>query len=115
MRWNVKLTPRQLYDYHDIDPWELKLIRVGHALWGLLRAERRALGYPLREERLLQRGLPTHWPPPTSPETESLEAAIQIIVGLKRAKRAELKAQRAAESQKLRERFELAASKGARA
>jgi transcriptional regulator with XRE-family HTH domain len=37
----------------------LKLIRVGHAVQGLLRRERRALGQPLSEERALQRGLPT--------------------------------------------------------
>lgn len=84
------LTRRQKYDYHDIDPWELKLIRIGHALWALLRRERRQNGVHVSEER-------------------ALYAAIETIVRLKREKRAELKAERAARSQEVRERFRSAA------
>jgi hypothetical protein len=101
----IMLTHKQKYDYHDIDPWELKLIRVGHALWTLLRAERRSLGQPLCEELALKRGLETARTPPESAETRALDDAIQIIVRLKREKRAELKSERAIRAEEVRERF----------
>jgi len=80
------LTRKQKYDYHDMDPWELKLIRVGHALWAVLRRERRQIGYPVSEEL-------------------ALYAAIETIVHLKHEKRAEVKAERAARADEVRERF----------
>lgn len=84
------LTHRQKYAYHDIDPWELKLIRIGHALWAILRRERRQIGYPLSEE-------------------SALYAAIETIVRLKREKRAELKAERTVRAEEVRARFRSAA------
>jgi hypothetical protein len=99
------LSRKQLYDYCDIDPWELKLIRVGHSLWRLLRLERRSLGQAVGEQLALQRGLPIHRPSPTNRETESLEEAIQIIVRLKKLKRIELKALRAARGEEARGRL----------
>jgi hypothetical protein len=37
------LTSKQRHDRHDIDPRELKLIRVGHALWGHLQERTREI------------------------------------------------------------------------
>lgn len=82
----MTLTNRQKYDYHDIDPWELKLIRVGHSLWAQLRRQRRQNCRDVREET-------------------ALEAAIEIIVQAKAEKRAELREQRAAEGTKVKAYF----------
>lgn len=82
----MSLTRRQRHDTHDVDRFELRLIRVGHALWALLRRERRQRGIPLRE-------------------IGALEEAIQTIVRLKREYRAELTVRRAERSRKVRERF----------
>ena len=71
----IPLTARQKYDYYDVAPAELKLIRVGHSLWAILRKERRK----------------SHLPG----DLAYLEDAIQTIVGLKRELRAELKIARA--------------------
>jgi hypothetical protein len=38
----VKLGKRQKYDYRDIDRAELKLVRVGHALWEQWKRDRGA-------------------------------------------------------------------------
>jgi hypothetical protein len=89
----------------DTDRAELKLIRVGHGLWRLLRLEKRVLGQTVSEQRQLQRGLPTLKGSSTNRETECIEEAIQIIVRLKREKRAELKVERAARAQRTREHF----------
>lgn len=99
------LTHRQRSDSFNIDPAELKLIRVGHALWGLLRLERRVLGETISEQRALQRGLPTARPSPSSPETDSIETAIQIIVRLKGEKRADLKILRVERSKRTADYF----------
>jgi len=83
----MKLTKKQLYDYHDIDRGELKLVRIGHALWAMLRKARKS--YLPKEERILME-------------------AIETIMRLKKEKRAELKVQNAARSAKLAERFRTA-------
>lgn len=80
------LTKRQLYDYHDIDPWELKLIRVGHALWRLYKnAQNRGdLG-----------------------EIGPLYEALETVWQLKREYRAELAQRRQAKSSAMREKFSM--------
>lgn len=80
----IKLTNKQLYDFRDIDRGELKLIRVGHCLWAMLRK--------CRKSRMLH-------------EERPLLEAIETIIRLKREYRAELKIKRAAESAAMRERF----------
>lgn len=80
------LNHRQKYDYTDIDPWELKLIRVGQAVWTILRREKRLKRLTVSEER-------------------ALYAAIDILVELKKQKRAELKTLRADRAQKTRDHF----------
>jgi hypothetical protein len=45
----MTLTKRQRYDYRDIDWREAKLIKVGHAIWGLYQREVRANRGALRE------------------------------------------------------------------
>lgn len=73
----MPLTKRQKYDYRDIDWRELKLIRVGHAIWSLYKRERAKKGSTgIREQALLE--------------------ACEIVWGLKKQLRAELKAERAA-------------------
>jgi hypothetical protein len=57
----VPLTARQRYDYRDIDPWELKLISVGHAIWVLLKQERAKMGSTGCEERVLLEACWTVW------------------------------------------------------
>ena len=84
----MPLTNRQKYDYVDIDRGELKLIRVGHSLWSLLRRER-------RQKRV------------DPSEIRGIEEAIQTVVRLKAEYRAELKVRRAKEAQKVRDRFAL--------
>jgi hypothetical protein len=82
----VPLTSQQRNDTRDIDPYELKLIRAGHAVWALYRREKPELG-----------GYPG--------ESGPLWEALQTIWGAKEAYRAELKVRRAEESAKVRERF----------
>ena len=81
------LTHRQRYNYHDVDPVELKLIRTGHALWAILRRERRLKALTVSEEQALYEG-------------------IAIIVELKKQKRAELKVLRVERAKKVKEYFE---------
>ena len=71
------LNRRKRYDYRDIDRRELKLIRVGHAIWALYKQERAKKGSTGIEERAL------------------LEAC-EAVWELKRQLRLELKAERAA-------------------
>jgi hypothetical protein len=80
------LTKRQKYDYRDIDRGELKLIRVGHALWVQYKREKRQNGGYLSEE-------------------QPIYAALQTIWRLKREYRAGLRLKLAAQSQKIREKF----------
>ena len=82
----MKLTRRQLYDYTDVDRGELKLIRVGHAIWTLLRRER-------RQKRVDHR------------ELRALDEAIETMVRLKQEYRAALKVRRAEATRKLGERL----------
>jgi hypothetical protein len=55
------LTARQRYDYRDIDTWELKLVRVGHAIWVLLKQERAKKGSTGCEEHALLEACGTIW------------------------------------------------------
>ena len=80
------LTRRQKYDYTDIDRGELKLIRVGHAIWALLRQERRRKSYLPSEERAIVK-------------------AIETMIRLKKEYRAELKVKRAASNLEVAERM----------
>lgn len=80
------LSKRQLYDYRDVDRSELKLIRINHALWAMLRRERRRNGVHLRELR-------------------PIEEAIETVMRLKAEYRAELKVRLAAKSKIVREHF----------
>ena len=82
----MPLTNRQKYDYVDVDRGELKLIRIGHALWHILRKERR------KSQPLI--------------EIDSIEQAIQTVARLKREYRAELKVRRAAKAKKVRDHFD---------
>ena len=82
----MKLTNRQKYDYRDIDRGELKLIRIGHALWAMLRREKRLKSYSLRE-------------------SGAIEEAIETIVRLKKEYRDELKIKLAAKNAEVRQRF----------
>ena len=75
-------------DKHDIDRGELKLIRVGHALWADFKRERRQNGLDVAESG------PTY-------------AALQTMWRLKREYRANLKLERALKSARLRETFKL--------
>jgi hypothetical protein len=56
-----KLTKRQKYDYRDIDWRELKLIRVGHAIWALYKRERLKKGSTGVEESVLLEACETVW------------------------------------------------------
>jgi hypothetical protein len=80
------LTNRQKYDYRDVDRYELKLIKVGHALWAILRREKRQIRVPLCE-------------------IQALVESIETIVRLKRQYRSELKVKLADRNAKVRERF----------
>jgi hypothetical protein len=82
----MKLSRRRKYDYRDVDPWELKLIRVGQAIWAVYRKESLGNG-----------GYPSEGGP--------LWEALQTVWRLKREYRAELKIKRTTESAKLRKRF----------
>ena len=74
------LTRRQKYDYRDVDRWELKLIRVGHAVWALFKQERAANGPTVEQDALL--------------------GACQQIWAIKRQVRAELSEERKAAAAK---------------
>lgn len=82
----MSLSNRELYDYHDIDPLELMLIRATHHIWRLWRAERGQNGYTPTEER-------------------AFSEAIDTMVDVKRSYRAYLKAKRAEQSAKDLERL----------
>ena len=84
----TKLTASQKHDRRDTTPAELRLIRVGHALWAILRRDRRKNGVHVSEE-------------------QALYDAIEIIVRLKRELRDELAAERTERSKLVRERFAL--------
>ena len=77
----MPLTRRQRLDYYDTDPTELRLIRIGHAIWAILRRERRLKQLSISEET-------------------SLGEAIEVIVRLKREYWAELAIRRAAKTKK---------------
>lgn len=47
------LNKRSKYDYRDIDWRELKLIRIGHAVWALYKGERALNGTYQEQEALL--------------------------------------------------------------
>jgi hypothetical protein len=71
-------------DTRDIGPYELKLIRVGHALWAMFRKARKS--EPLSEIKPLEEALKTVWE-------------------LKRQYRQELAAKRIERNRAVRERF----------
>jgi len=72
-------------DIRDIDPYELKLIRVGHALWAMFQKARKS--EPLSEIKALEEALVTVWE-------------------LKRQYRQELAAKRVERNRAVRERFQ---------
>ena len=72
-------------DRHDTDRRELKLIRVGHCLWALYKKECGKSGNVEQEQRLYE--------------------ALQTVWRLKVELRKDLKAERAAKSEIMRERF----------
>ena len=80
------LSRRQKYDYRDADRYELKLIRVGHALWGMYKRDRATLGIPLSER-------------------QALYAACETVWRLKREYRAELRERLAARNAGIAARF----------
>lgn len=71
------LTKRQKYDYRDIDRRELKLIRVGQAIFALYKRERR-------------------FPGSTGVQQKALLEACETIWALKKQLRAELRVERVA-------------------
>jgi hypothetical protein len=73
-------------DRHDIDRGELKLVRVGHALWAIMKRDRAKNGGYLSQSDPTWEALATVWK-------------------LKREYRAELVARRQAESAELRAKF----------
>jgi hypothetical protein len=73
----MPLSRRQKYDYRDIDRRELKLIRIGHYLWGLYKREVAGKCRSVDERDHIYEALETVWQ-------------------LKRQLRIELKAERAA-------------------
>jgi hypothetical protein len=80
----MSLTKKQLYDYRDIAPAELKVIRVGHFLW-------------LRYKNARNRG--------DASESADLAASLEAVWAAKRVLRAELKVKRAEASRKMAEYF----------
>lgn len=82
----MKLTNRQLYDYRDVEWGELRLIRVGHALWAMLRRAK---------------SLKSH----SVGEIGAIEQGIETIIRLKREYRAERDIRLTAQSAKVREHF----------
>jgi hypothetical protein len=73
-------------DRHDVDRAELKLIRVGHALWAIMKRDRARNGGYLSQSDPIWEALATVW-------------------RLKREHRAELAAKRQIESAELRAKF----------
>ena len=73
-------------DRHDTDRAELKLIRVGHALWAIMKRDRARNGGYLSQSDPIWEALATVWK-------------------LKREFRAELAGRRRAESAELRAKF----------
>lgn len=82
----MKLTNKQKYDRRDIERGELKLIRVGHSLWAMLRAAKRGKSQPLSEIR-------------------ALTEAIETVVRLKQEYRADRDRRLAVRSAKVRQHF----------
>jgi hypothetical protein len=72
-------------DRHDIDPRELKLLRVGHYLWTIYKKECVKSGNVSQQR--------------------ALETALRQVWDLKQELRQELKAERAAPAKLLRDRF----------
>ena len=83
------LTRKQRNDRRDLDPRELKLIRVGHAIWGIYKKERGKSG--------------------TVSEERALQSALQEVWDLKKALRTELALEKEARNAKVREYFRKAA------
>jgi hypothetical protein len=83
------LTSKQRHDRHDIDPREIKLIRVGHALWAMYKKERGKSG--------------------TVSEERALESALQQVWDLKKALRTALAVERELRNENVREYFRKAA------
>ncbi len=77
-------TKLRLYDRYDIDWRELKLIRVGHALWAMYRKARKS-------------GMVS--------EIEPILEALETVWELKRQLRAELRDKRAIRSANVRRDF----------
>jgi hypothetical protein len=84
------LTRRQKYDHRNADRYELKLIRVGHAVWAMYKRDRATLGIPLSE-------------------IQALYAACERVWRLKREYRAELRERLAYRSAEVAARFRKAA------
>ena len=82
----TRLTNRQLYDYRDIDPLELTLIRATHHIWRLYRQEKRLNGLTVSEE-------------------QAFTDAIETMVRVKREYRAFLRLKREGKAAKTREYF----------
>jgi hypothetical protein len=78
----MTITQRRRNDRHDIDRGELKLIRVSHYLWSLYRRKSEPLS-----------------------ERQALWSAIETMIGVKKAYRAELAIRRAEKNAKTKERF----------
>jgi hypothetical protein len=73
-------------DRRDVGPGELRLIRLGHALWLQMKRDRRQNGG-------------------TVPQDDPIWQALETVWRLKREYRAELAQRRAVESAKTREFF----------
>jgi hypothetical protein len=73
-------------DRHDTKRVEFKLIRIGHALWAMMKRDRARNGGYL-------------------PQSDPIWEALETVWRLKREHRAELAANRQAESAELRAKF----------
>jgi hypothetical protein len=73
-------------DRHDVDRVELKLVRIGHALWAIMKRDRARNGGYL-------------------PQSDPIGEALATVWKLKREYRAELASRRQAESAKLKAKF----------
>ena len=82
----AKLHRRQRYEYRDIDRNELRLIRVGHFLWGLYKQARRveAGGGMAKTELDALEGRPLS-------ESGALMEALEAVWAIKKAFRVELR------------------------
>jgi hypothetical protein len=74
-------------DYNEDDASYLRLVRIGHAIWRVLKADRRLKSHTVKEER-------------------AFYDAIEIIVRLKQHRKAILRQERTVKSRKTREYFE---------